>query len=304
MTKTALILGASGKIGRHSAAAFRAAGWRVKSYVRADNDMTAAARGVDVIVNGLNPPNYHDWAHLIPEITAQVIAAARASGASVILPGNVYNFGATPGVWSEDTPQNASTRKGRIRIEMEQSYRASGVQTIVLRAGNFIDPDRSDDIMSLVHLRAIANGRLTLAGRADVLQAYCYLPDWAGAAVGLAEKRGRLQTFEDVPFAGHSFSGNDLRGILRGLLGRPVKISRFPWWVMTLASPVWELAREMKEMRYLWNTSHQLSGRKLARLLPDFQATDLRQVIAAALPPEVYPNQRVPRRLGVSAAQS
>ncbi len=304
MTKTVLILGASGKIGHHSASAFGAAGWQVKTYARASNDMVGAARGVDVIVNGLNPPNYHNWAQLIPQITAQVIAAARASGATVIIPGNVYNFGATPGVWSESTPQTATTRKGRIRIVMERSYRDAGVPTIVLRAGNFIDPQRNDDIMSLVHLRAIARNRLTLAGKSDVLQAYCYVPDWARAAVELAEIRDRLQQFEDVPFAGHSFSGNDLQRILGDILGRPVKVAQFPWLVMTLAAPFWELAREMNEMRYLWNTSHRISGEKLARLLPGFRPTDLRTVIEKSLPAEVYPDQRVPGRLGVATPQN
>src|SRR5690554_4114169 len=130
MTGTVLVLGANGKIGHHAALAFQAAGWQVRRYARG-SDMTAAAMGADVIVNGLNPPNYHNWARLIPQITAQVIAAARASGATVILPGNVYNFGAIGGVWSEDTPHRPVSRKGHIREEMEAAYRASGVQVIV-----------------------------------------------------------------------------------------------------------------------------------------------------------------------------
>ena len=56
MTKTVLILGASGKIGRHSAAAFQKAGWTVRAYDRKTESMTRAAMGADVIVNGLNPP--------------------------------------------------------------------------------------------------------------------------------------------------------------------------------------------------------------------------------------------------------
>ena len=110
MTGTVLILGPSGKIGSHAARAFDAAGWEVRRY-RRGTDMTSAAQGVDVIVNGLNPPNYHDWARQIPAITAQVIAAARASGATVIVPGNVYVYGTAPGPWSEETPQQATTRK-------------------------------------------------------------------------------------------------------------------------------------------------------------------------------------------------
>ncbi|HWP06185.1 MAG TPA: hypothetical protein VNN72_10605, partial [Polyangiaceae bacterium] len=64
MTQTVLILGASGKIGRYSEEAFRRAGWHVKRWDRQREDLAQAARGVDVIVNGLNPPKYHDWARL------------------------------------------------------------------------------------------------------------------------------------------------------------------------------------------------------------------------------------------------
>ncbi|MEO9821948.1 MAG: hypothetical protein ABJF79_16425, partial [Paracoccaceae bacterium] len=48
-------------------------------------------------------------------------------------------------------------------------------------------------------------------------------------------------------------------------------------------SPFWGLAREMQEMRYLWNLDHALSDAKLARLLPDFEPTPIEDVIRSAL---------------------
>jgi nucleoside-diphosphate-sugar epimerase len=287
MTKTVLILGASGKIGSHSRLAFEQAGWVVRRYDRKAENLLEAARGADVIINGLNPPRYHDWEHLVPAYTAEVIEAARASGATVIVPGNVYNFGATGGEWSEATPHHPNTKKGRIREEMEKTYRASGVCTIILRAGNFIDPRQTDDVMSLVFLREIKKGKLTVIGDASAMQAYCYVPDWARAAVGLAEIRDRLETFEDIPFPGHAFTAEELRAFLSTELGRPLGIAKFPWWVMRLTSPFWELAREMLEMRYLWSTSHELSRKKLARLLPAFEPTSLEEVMLAGVPREL-----------------
>jgi nucleoside-diphosphate-sugar epimerase len=284
MTKTVLILGSSGKIGRHAEEAFARAGWQVRRYDRKSNDMVAAARGVDVIVNGLNPPNYHDWERQVPAITRQVIAAAKASGATVIVPGNVYNFGAHVGELSESTPQTPNSRKGKIRVEMERAYRASGVPTVVLRAGNFIDPYHNGDVMSLLHLRSLASGKIMTAGDPNVMQAYCYLPDWARAAVGLAEMRAELARFEDVPFGGHTFSVEQLRTLLSKRLSTELRIARLPWWVLSLCSPFWELARELLEMRYLSNTSHWLSNSKLERLLPNFRATALDDVLLASLP--------------------
>jgi nucleoside-diphosphate-sugar epimerase len=303
MTKTVLILGASGKIGRHSREVFGRAGWEVRSFDRKRGNLAQDARGVDVIVNGLNPPKYHDWQNLIPAITRDVTAAAKANGATVIVPGNVYNIGDVPREWSESTPHRPTTKKGRIREEMERAYEASGVQTIVLRAGNFIDPYHSDDVMSLLLLRAIDRGKITVPGDPNVLQAYCYVPDWARAAVGLAEKRGELARFEDVPFPGHAFTAEELRRFLSRELGRELTYASFPWWLFTALGPFWELAREMNEMRYLWNTPHTLSGEKLARLLPEFRSTPLEAVWRAGLPESVA-RRRVGNARRVTAGAS
>ena len=281
MTQTVLILGGSGKIGHHSAAAFRRAGWQVRFY-RRGTDTAAAAIGADVIVNGLNPPNYHDWAGIIPRITRDVIAAAKVSGATVILPGNIYNFGAVTGGMDETTPQRSTTRKGRIRIEMEAAYRASGVRTIVLRAGNFIDPMGNGDLMSLM-LRRVGSGRVMCFGRPEARNAWAYVPDWARAAVMLAERRESLPNFANIPLPGHAFSAEDLRDHLAAHLGRPLRLTRFPWWAMTLTAPVWELAREMKEMRYLYDMDHWIGGDRLAGILPDFVPTAQEVVMRAGL---------------------
>ena len=76
-----LVLGASGLFGSHAARAFAVAGWQVSRFQRG-SDRAAAARGMDVILNGLNPPGYHDWDRLIPAKTREVIAAGLASGAT------------------------------------------------------------------------------------------------------------------------------------------------------------------------------------------------------------------------------
>jgi hypothetical protein len=48
---------------------------------------------------------------------------------------------------------------------------------------------------------------------------------------------------------------------------------------MRLASPFWEMAREMCEMRYLYDTPHALDPAPLARLLPGFTTTPLDTVL-------------------------
>jgi nucleoside-diphosphate-sugar epimerase len=281
MARTALVLGSSGGFGGQVALALQGAGWTVRRYQRG-TDMSAAAQGADLIVNGLNPPAYHAWHRLIPEITAQVLAAGKASGATILVPGNVYPYGVEPGPWNADTPHRPVSRKGRIRAEMEARYRGAadqGQRTILLRGGDFLLPEAPQMVVNRVILGEVAKGKVTTLGDPDALHAYAYLPDMARAAVGLVALGDALPTYADIPFGGHAFTISDLAARISRLSGRPMRIKRFPLWIFTLASPVWELARELREMLYLYDHPHSLDPAPLRQLLPDWQDTPLDQVI-------------------------
>ena len=285
MSGTVLVLGASGNFGARMAEAFAAAGWKVRRY-RRGTDMAAAAKGADLIVNGLNPPMYHNWATLIPQITDQVIAAALASGATVLIPGNVYPYGVEPAPWGPATPHRPVARKGTIRATMEARYKAAttqGLRVIILRAGDFLDERSKTTAMASFYLRRLNAGVITAGGAADVPRAYAYLPDMARAAVALADQRATLPAFADIPFAGLTFTMTDLRDELARQMRRPLVIKPFGWWMMRLLAPFWELARELPEMRYLYDTPHRLDPAPLKALLPGFQGATLAAVVAAHL---------------------
>jgi nucleoside-diphosphate-sugar epimerase len=241
--------------------------------------MAQAAMGADVIVNALNPPNYHNWARLIPQITAQVLDAARKSGATILVPGNVYNFGTAAGPWGPNTAQNPQTRKGKVRVQMEAAYRDSGLPVIILRGGDYLDAKGLAQGMKH-SLAALSKGKITGFGASDVPRAYAYLPDMARAAVLLAEMRAELPRFADIPFAGVTFSIADMRRAFEQISGRGLRLGKFPWVMMQLAAPFWEMARELLEMRYLYNLPHSLDPAPMARVLPDFKPLSLAEVMA------------------------
>jgi nucleoside-diphosphate-sugar epimerase len=282
MTDTALVLGASGGFGGQVAQALQAAGWRVTRYQRG-TDMSAAAKGAALIVNGLNPPGYHDWDRLIPEITASVIAAGRASGARLLVPGNVYPYGVEPAPWGPGTPHRPNSRKGRIRATMEAAYRQAaehgGPRTILLRGGDFLLPEAPQMLMNRLILSKVAKGKVTALGAPDVQHAYAFLPDMAKAAVRLAELGDVVPAYADIPFAGHSFTIADLARRISRMTGRPMTVTQFPLWLFTVTSPVWELARELREMLYLNRHPHWLDPAPLRHWLPDWQDTPLDEVI-------------------------
>jgi len=291
MTQTALILGATGRFGRNAAEQFTKAGWAVRKFDRTRDDLNQAASGADVIVNAWNP-DYPDWKRLVPGLHAQVIEAARASGATVIVPANVYVFGKdTPAPWSETTRHDAQNPLGRIRIDMEAAYRRSGVRCILLRAGDFIDTQASGNWLDSIMLKPIRKGVFTYPGNPDIDHAWAYLPDMCRAAVALAEMRDQLPVYSDIPFPGYNASGTKIVATLSRIVGAEIRLKRMSWLPLHLARPFWRMATSLLEMRYLWDTPHSLDGSLFASLLPDFRATPLRQALATALPDDLRQHQ-------------
>lgn len=283
MAQVALVLGAKGAFGGAVARALAVAGWQVRSYERG-TDMVAAAQGVDLIVNGLNPPGYHDWARAIPAITEQVLAAAKASGATVLVPGNVYPYGREAAPWGPDTPHRPVARKGAIRAAMEARYRAAATageaRVIVLRGGDFMAEGVPGLMINRMVLKDVAKGRITALGPRDVPHSWAYLPDMARAAVGLVALGRALPAYADIPFAGFTASVDDIARAAERATGRKMVVKRFPMWVFTALSPFWELARELREMLYLYEHPHWMEADTLAAWLPDCRGTPLDEVIA------------------------
>lgn len=282
--RTALILGPTGKFGRHAAQAFAARGWIVRRFDRATDTLTKAARGAEVIVMGWHPPRYDSWARDLLPMHLQVIDAARATRATVIVPGNVYVYGPdAPFGWSAETPKMARNPLGRLRIEMEEMYRSAGVRTILLRCGDFLDDRASGNWFDRFIAKRAARGSMAYPGAADIDHSWAYLPDAARAAVMLAEQRDRLAVYEDVPFEGYTLSGHEMARQIGAALDRPVRLTAFAWWPLRLIRPVMPVLGGVFEMRYLWDLPHKLDGSKLRRLCPEFTPTPLPVALRAAL---------------------
>ncbi|WP_299691047.1 epimerase [uncultured Tateyamaria sp.] len=293
-----LILGASGRFGRAAVTAFADPGWAVTQTARrwpqsgagrvavdpSDADALATiAQGHEVIVNALNPP-YPDWATEVPRMTRAVIAAAQASGATVMIPGNVYNYGAgMPEVLREDTAWNATTRKGNIRVRMERAYLEADVRTIVLRGGDFLEAAQSGNWFDDQIAAKAWQGKVMYPGPRDVVHAWAWLPDMARAMAGLAAKRGQFDRFEEFGFAGYALTGDALISLVEQAMGRPLRVSGMPWTLVRAMGLVSPLLREVAEMRYLWSVPHRIDGTKLAQALPDLTLTPPAEAIATAL---------------------
>ncbi len=295
MTGKVLVLGASGRFGRHAEQAFKTAGWQVRCFDRG-GDLVRAARGADVIVNGWNPP-YARWQAELPDQTEQIIAAAKQARATVLAPANVYVYGpGSPRILRETTPHTATNPLARARRAAEMALRSSGVRVILLRAGDFLDDRASGNWFDRVMIKGLSRGRLTYPGPLDAAHAWAWLPDLARAAVQLAGMRRRLRPFEEVLFPGYTLTGKELAEEVSVALDRRITAGRMSWLPLRAMAPVWPFARHLVEMRYLWSMPHQLDAERFNELRPGFRHTAPATALASALRVDIDPHKPVARQ--------
>jgi len=295
-TRTALVLGATGGIGGEVARNLRRRGWAVRAmhrdaakhagrdgleWVQGDAmneaDVVRAAQGVSVIVHAVNPPGYKRWAELVLPMVDSTIAAAVKVGARIVLPGTVYNFGReTFPLVAEDAPQAPTTRKGRIRVELERRLEAAtkrGARVLIVRAGDYFGPSTGNTWFGA---GVVKPGKpvkaVTRPGRPGVGHQWAYLPDVAETMAQLLEREAELGDFARFHMGGHwdpdgERMGAAIDAVVMAAGGAKPKRRSFPWAVLMALSPFVALFREIREMRYLWREPLQFDNRRLVAFL-------------------------------------
>lgn len=305
MTKTALVIGATGGVGGAVTEALLRHGWQVRALTRRrmerggpitwitgdamrSEDVIRAAAGVQVIFHGANPPGYRNWRGLAVPMLAHAIAAAKASGARLIYPGSVYVYG--PDAWplaAEAAPQHPRTRKGAIRVEMEAMLAAEaarGLRSLTVRAGDYFGPHAPSSWVAAVML---AGGKTLRAirtpERPGVRHAWAYLPDLAEAMAQLADREAELGPADVFHFAGHMLKGRQMAEAVSRGLGGALPVRPFPWTLVYAAAPFMTMMRELIEMRYLWQEEILLDNAKLVALLGTEPHTPLAIAVGSCL---------------------
>jgi nucleoside-diphosphate-sugar epimerase len=313
MDRTALVLGATGGIGGETALALERHGWKIRALSRtgkpgsaslATNDawewvkgdsmdrasIVSAARDADAIVHAVNPSGYRNWATLVLPMIDNTIAAAKASGARILLPGTIYNYGADAfPVLREDSPQRATTHKGKIRIALEERLEAAareGVRSLILRMGDFFGPRAGNNWFSQgmvkpnVRVRSITN-----PGDRGVGHSWAYLPDAGEAFALLMDREEELGGFERFHFRGHwDADGTEMiAAIRRAAKNDAIPVRPLPWRLFWFLSPFHETMRELYATRPLWQTAIELENTKLVRFLGKEPHTPLDTAVETAL---------------------
>jgi nucleoside-diphosphate-sugar epimerase len=214
------VTGATGGLGANVVAAALDAGHEVVALCRAPGkvdprvrvvlgdalngeDVTRAAAEAEALIHCANPLLVGDWSGGQARMAEAAIAAAKATGARLVFPGNVWVYGPRrPGERvPDDAPYAPASEKGAARARIEQEIQAAGIRWTIVRIAEFYGPH----VATLLGppLRALTRGEAaTWYGPGDVEIELAYMPEvgrsvLAAALAPQAENR-RL----NVPTAG------------------------------------------------------------------------------------------------------
>ncbi|GGN37783.1 NAD-dependent epimerase [Streptomyces kronopolitis] len=217
--------------------------------------LSESAQGAAALINCAGPP-YHRWVREWPPLSSSLCAAAEATGAVLVMLGNLYGYGPVDGPMTEELPLAATGPKGRVRAAVwEQAlklHEQGRIKAVELRPSDFFGPGVTDGghLAGRV-MPALLHGKPVSAfGDPDAPHSWSYLPDVARALVevaGAEQAWGRAWHVPTEP----ALSVREMVDRLAAQAGvGPVAVRRLSPAVLGIASLFSPLLREMKEIRY------------------------------------------------------
>lgn len=225
--------------------------------------------GVKVLFNCLNFP-YPEWSKL-PEVHKRILGAAKGESAKMVFPGNVYIYGhAQSDRVNEAHPRNPCSRKGALRVQLEEMFMDSSrnkeVPTAIVRFPDFYGPNASgpSSITGNIFNAALHGGTARWYGDLDALHEFIFIQD-AGKAMVMASEREEAygQDF-NVP-GPEPIPTKEWIGLVFKEAGTPPKMKGTSRATMRTYGMFNKMAKEFAEMQYLTQEPLILDGTKFMK---------------------------------------
>jgi len=243
------------------------------------------AEGAVAVYNCANPP-YHTWPTDWPPMAEAMLAAAEASGAPLVITGNLYVYGPVDRPMTEDMPLRAPTVKGRVRIKMWEdalaayhSGRISGVTEV--RGSDYLSPRYSAIEMMMPGL---TTGRTVwLPGNVDNPHTFTYTGDMAAAMIALGRDPRAWGRAWHVP-SPPPMTLRQLTEKVAAIGGYAMpKVRAYPKAAIRAAGLFDRRTRGFVEMSYQWERPFILDSTLTGKTF-GLTATDVDEAIRASIP--------------------
>lgn len=290
------VLGANGAIGKAVLNALEAKGLEGRGLSSRDADardldqLTRALEGAEVVYTCVGLPYSHKvWAEGFPKISNAAVTACENVGAKLAYFDNIYMYGPSPlpVPFTEETPHNPPSRKGKVRKEcldiVNRAHAEGRVQVTVGRSPEFYGPGATNSALYMRFIEAMIQGKRpqTIMVEGPV-HTYSYTGDMGRGLVELATNEDCYGQEYHLP-VGPPVKVSEIVEICNKILGTSHKASFLPPFVISAAALIVPLMKEVDEMSYQFKNDYVMSDAKFRARFPEFQSTSYEDGIAATI---------------------
>lgn len=296
--KKAIVLGATGSMGYALVQELVGRGIDVTAFARGESKLQAlfghqpqvriaagdafdlaslveAISDAEVIFHAMNIP-YYEWEERQPILVNNILSAAKQTHARLVAVDNIYAYGKSNGrSVTEDTPKQPTTKKGRIRLELEQMIKYAGVPAIIAHFPDFYGPNAGNTLLNYTIEGVVSNKRTMFVGNQKVKREYIYTPDGAKALVELSLRESSYNQNWNIPGSG-VISGEEIVQILREETGYAKGVGTVTKPIVWLMGWFDKMMKEYLEMMYLTEEPVVLNGEKLVKQIGVIPMTSYR----------------------------
>jgi nucleoside-diphosphate-sugar epimerase len=282
--KRALVLGASGGMGYSIVKELSSRGIQVTAFARNRlkleklfhqdpnvaifsgdlfelDDLDSAAKETDIMYHAVNIP-YSDWQQKLPIMMSNILHTAKKHGAKLAVVDNIYAYGRSKGIEvQEKSVKNPHTKKGRIRLEVENLVMQSNVPAFIAHFPDFYGPHAENTVLNYTLLNVVKNKKASYVGDQDIAREFIYTPDGGKAIVNLSLHEQAYGQNWNIPGSG-IISGNELIHICRELTGFQKGVSTVTKNMIRILGLFNRQMKEVVEMFYLYEEPVILNGEK------------------------------------------
>jgi len=250
-------------------------------------DVEKALENCSTLFYCANVPYTH-WQKEARELLSISITAAINKKVKLVFPGNVYVYGkAQQHLVNEGHPHAAQTKKGKIRIEMEQmlvrANKESGLCYSIVRMPDFYGPYVVNGFSEKIFQNALQGKKLQWYGGLDVPIEMIYIED-GGEAMALA---GLSSKADGMQFNVSGCAETTAKKFLKEISSQAGKNAKFSSinieFLVSLAGLFNPMAKEFKEMMYLKSQRLIISGELFRTTFNTFTETPYEEGIRKTL---------------------
>ncbi|KAB2328675.1 SDR family NAD(P)-dependent oxidoreductase [Cytobacillus depressus] len=254
-----------------------------------EKDVIEAADGVDVIFHAVSFP-YEEWKDKHPLCIETIIRAAEKQQTKIALVDNIYAYGRQSKIEViEDTKKEPHTKKGKIRLTIENRLKRSNVPCLIVHMPDLYGPNAENTLLHETLKNVVLNKSANFVGDTKVAREFIFTLDGAKAMVELASREDTYNQNWNIP-SSHPITGEEIIEILRKEVGYKKSIRTVSKAMIRFIGLFQPFMREMVEMMYLTEDPVILSGKKYEEKIGPIPQTPYKNGIKETL---LWMNEKV-----------